>query len=882
MELIKPQKGTNYNIENDIQNLTDIEQEFEQIDNKITNDITSSINELKDKVDNDITAAITELDNKVDTEIVTAIDNLETKVNTEISESITALDNKVTTSLQEQTESLKKEISDQIAKVVANSPEDFDTLKEISDWISGHSNDATAMNSAISGNTSAINQEILDRQAADTALQTNIDNIEQQLSNVFSAENFVEDFNTTIEPGVYFWTDSTLNRPMNYGVLLVNRFKTTSDWINQIAYSTNGKIYFRQKINDGAWTAWETVAYEDITKTYTIPDVTTATTRYIKLGTFPWNFSETVKVLLQGNNFEDTIEFNGLGGNSVYANVCGWYTTNRGSTQAILVVPGESTFTNFEVWLKIEQYTTCTVKLTGNAKAAQYFNSNPQMNNTTTSPTNGKTVATFNMKKGFFGYNENSLNCYETTMTDLGFTNNQAVSVSEFAQALINYTGTTRGQVRFLWADVNRAYIRATSPFNTQLEISGGTIIFTNSSTSATANWTVFEAEYINRLGEVYTLGIQKDTTNTFEYVRKAVDTSTARTNADAGYLCKLYDIGGHTNQAYNVILLGKIPDPASTAAPATPSTSWDIDVDFYFVRSQGHKASWCNVKAGYGYSNEWRKYGSIETFGVDVSSSYSNPFSLVTLKYNNEWYIGVKHLVNIDGNYSARVHNVNIAGGRNPSNVGNTPLANMLKAIGYKKTDNTILNSEINSSIADLPNTYAPTIERNGGLVIKTNTDVALNSFGKEPLSIGTTTGDNLGIDSNEIQARLNGNAAPLYLNGSGGKVFINDTKASNGGLQVGGNTTLQSSQGVTLQSYGLEPLSIGDASGRNIGIDGDDIQARSNGAVATLDLNYLGGMVRVNAQGLANSGLMVGGKLNIPTKAPSSPQKGDIWLVL
>jgi hypothetical protein len=176
MELIKPQKGTNYNIEHDIQNLTTIEQGFEQIDNKITNDITSSIDELKDKVDNDITTAITELDNKVDTEIVTAIDNLETKVNTEISESITALDNKVTTSLQEQAESLKKEISDQIAKVVANSPEDFDTLKEISDWISGHSSDATSMNSAISGNTSAINQEILDRQAADTALQTNINN----------------------------------------------------------------------------------------------------------------------------------------------------------------------------------------------------------------------------------------------------------------------------------------------------------------------------------------------------------------------------------------------------------------------------------------------------------------------------------------------------------------------------------------------------------------------------------------------------------------------------------------------------------------------------------------------------------------------------------
>lgn len=200
MELIKPQKGTNYNIENDIKNLTSIEQEFEQIDNKITNDITSSIDELKDKVDNDITTAITELDNKVDTEIVTAIDNLETKVNTEISESITALDIKVTTSLQEQAESLKKEISDQIAKVVANSPEDFDTLKEISDWISGHSSDAAFMNSAISGNTSAINQEILDRQAADTALQTNINNkVDKENGKGLSTNDFTDAEKTKLD-----------------------------------------------------------------------------------------------------------------------------------------------------------------------------------------------------------------------------------------------------------------------------------------------------------------------------------------------------------------------------------------------------------------------------------------------------------------------------------------------------------------------------------------------------------------------------------------------------------------------------------------------------------------------------------------------------------
>ena len=634
------------------------------------------------------------------------------------------------------------------------------------------------------------------------AINSGIDNIEQKLSNVFSAENFVEDFNTAIEPGIYWWGEQTVNRPNNYGVLLVNRFNEgNSDWINQVAYSTSGKIYFRQKVNGNAWRDWQTIAYEDITKTYTIPDVTTETARYIKLGTFPWHFSETVKVNLSGNNFEDTVEFNILGGNGGDASVNGWYTTNSSKTTGIYVVPvAPVTFaSNIEVWLRVEQYTTLTVKLTGNANAAQYFNTNPQMNNTQTFPTGAKVAANFLMKRGFFGHNENTLNCYDdTAMTDMGFTQNQVVSVSEFAQALINYTGTIRGQVHFHWLDVDRAYIKATTPYNTQLEINGGTVIFNSRGKNARQAWNTFDAQYINRAGELFTFGISADDNNINEFVRKEVDTSTTnalRKNADAGYLCKHYDIGGHTNQASNVILLGKIPDPASTAAPASPSTSWDIDVDFYFVRSQGHKASWCNVKAGYGYSNAWRKYGFIETFGVDLSSSYNNPFYLVTLKYNNEWYIGVKHIVNIDGNYAARVHNVNIAGGRNPSTVANTPLANMLKAIGYLKNDGTVLNSEINSSMVELPNTYAPTIQTTSGLVLRNTTDVTLSSFGQEPLSIGTVSGDNLGIDGNEIQARHNSNVAPLYINGNGGKVVINDTNNSSGGLQVFGRLNIPTS---------------------------------------------------------------------------------------
>ena len=48
--------------------------------------------------------------------------------------------------------SVKKAVSDGIAEVIAGAPESFDTLKELSDWISSHETSAAAMNSEIETN----------------------------------------------------------------------------------------------------------------------------------------------------------------------------------------------------------------------------------------------------------------------------------------------------------------------------------------------------------------------------------------------------------------------------------------------------------------------------------------------------------------------------------------------------------------------------------------------------------------------------------------------------------------------------------------------------------------------------------------------------------
>ena len=51
---------------------------------------------------------------------------------------------------------ITSEVTAKIAEIVANAPEDLDTLKEIADWISSHANDAAAMNTEILANKTAI------------------------------------------------------------------------------------------------------------------------------------------------------------------------------------------------------------------------------------------------------------------------------------------------------------------------------------------------------------------------------------------------------------------------------------------------------------------------------------------------------------------------------------------------------------------------------------------------------------------------------------------------------------------------------------------------------------------------------------------------------
>ena len=64
-------------------------------------------------------------------------------------------------------------ITSKVAEIVADAPEDFDTLKEMSDWIASHENSASAMNSAIQTNAD------------------NISNLQENKANASDLNNYV-------------------------------------------------------------------------------------------------------------------------------------------------------------------------------------------------------------------------------------------------------------------------------------------------------------------------------------------------------------------------------------------------------------------------------------------------------------------------------------------------------------------------------------------------------------------------------------------------------------------------------------------------------------------------------------------------------------------
>ena len=144
------------------------------IDDKISKALSESELNIDVNVNNKISTAISEYEEKDDAQELSLINDLYARI-------IEELNNRgyITITVVEQ------KIQEEIVKVVNGASDDFDTLKEISDWISSHGSSAASMNSQIKKNEADI-----------FTIQTDIETINNTLSTKESIIDHTKDFNT--------------------------------------------------------------------------------------------------------------------------------------------------------------------------------------------------------------------------------------------------------------------------------------------------------------------------------------------------------------------------------------------------------------------------------------------------------------------------------------------------------------------------------------------------------------------------------------------------------------------------------------------------------------------------------------------------------------
>ena len=378
---------------------------------------------------------------------------------------------------------ITSEVTAKIAEIVANAPEDLDTLKEIADWISTHANDASAMNTQINTNKNdiaALQTSVAGKAAAththDDRYYTETE-VDTKLSGKSDTghthtKSQITDFPTSLPAngGTASKVDNSLTfgsktydgssaqtiTASDLGALTahqtikqdgitgatVNRFGTcstaaataaktvsitdgtfsleagarvsvkfsnanTADTPTLNVANKGAKSIFHKgaKITTGVnkallagvcdfiydGTQWHLIGnyidtnttysaatqssaglmsaddktkldnLEKYTKEYKVSAVTSETTKYIKLGTFSFTERVNLNCRITGDNFDDTIDINILGGNFDNTSVFGHYSTKSKRTQGIRVSGTISQ--TIEIYLKINQLTTATVKV---------------------------------------------------------------------------------------------------------------------------------------------------------------------------------------------------------------------------------------------------------------------------------------------------------------------------------------------------------------------------------------------------------------------------------------------------------------------------------------------------------------------------------------
>ena len=325
-------------------------------------------------------------------------------------------------------------VAAKIAEVVANAPEDLDTLKEIADWIKTHANDAAAMNTQIQTNKNSIATNTSDISDLKTSVAGKADKVHTHSAGDITSGTL------PIANGGTGATDAK------------NGFMSLANGLTQADSPQDAEyMIYRAGGNWGLYTLlqfWEYIkgkissvlgltatqyngnanTANKIEPIYTtkveLSEVTSETTKYIKIADCAWTQTGTLQVHLDGNGIQDTLVINFGGGHSEHPMLCGYYIPHRYCILSAIATISPKYDSNYSIYIKIEQRINCNVQV-ALLKGACTIN----ITESTTAPTN---ISEWSVSNGFFG----NLTGNSATAT--------SASTADKAVEVVDYGNTSR------------------------------------------------------------------------------------------------------------------------------------------------------------------------------------------------------------------------------------------------------------------------------------------------------------------------------------------------------------------------------------------------------------------------------------------------------
>ena len=607
------------------------------------------------------------------------------------------------------------EVTAKIAEIVANAPEDLDTLKEIADWISAHANDAAAMNTQITANKNDI-----------TALKTSVAGKADTGHTHTKAQ--ITDFPSSLKnPNALTINGKTYDGSsvVNAGVQTVANGGTGQTTANAAANSfinslTTGEsvpedndYYVAQFAGGGTTTTtyhrrpvsklWEYIKgkadsiYAKLSHTHTKSQIT--------------DFAHTH----DDRYFTETEVTNKLAGKS-----------DVGHTHT------KSEITDFPTSLPANggTATKATQDGSGNVITSTYVKKSGDTLTSSTSDTplyvnttaSGKTKSWIGFKigsvsKNYIGADQNGLYSYTNSKNNkILDTSAQTLTDEEKTQVRSNIgAGTsslTIGTTATTAAAGNHThsgYLTAHQDISGKLNVDGsnatntGTSVIVHSLDTATGDVTD-DTEIITSNASGYsssdTKYYKRAGSKVWNYIKSKISSVLGLTATNYGGKASTAGTADKTVNDITIIIpyaqesgqyvipFGNILEPTSTEINSP--YNWDITGFFSIIRPSGHNGSHIQFEAGHGYSHNWTTYAyldKLEFRGVTTS--------IKAFQYEGKWWLGLC-IITSNQSYSGKM-TITFSRG-----LPATPTC-----ILYNSASGGVANEEIYNSIQDIPSSW-------------------------------------------------------------------------------------------------------------------------------------------------------------------------------